>query len=106
MANLADIQKKIKELQEQEAEIIKKEKEQVISRILSDMTTYGITAEDLGIGSAKTQKKNKEDKKDKVVKYRKGDLTWSGGRGKKPQWVQEVISKESLAGLEKYRVEE
>ena len=94
MPTLADIRKKIQELKAQEEELVNKDKADVISRMHVDIENYGITADDLGFNVAKATKKSKEPKTAaKVVMYRKGDLTWSGGRGRKPQWVQEIYEK-------------
>lgn len=105
MTTLTDIQKKIKELQAQEAELINKEKNDVVARMLEQIKAYGITAQELGFDTPSTTKKTKEkDTTGKVVKYRNGDLVWSGGRGMKPKWVKEIISKEGIEALEKYKV--
>ena len=99
---LKDIQAKIKALEEEEQKLINEEKQTIIDRLKEEINTYHITAEDLGL-ELKAKKKNKAKK---VVKYRNGDLTWSGGRGIKPQWVQEIIKNDGEQGLEIFKVSE
>jgi DNA-binding protein H-NS len=70
-------------------------REQEIADAVADIKRkidlYGLTAEDLGLakstGPGATRSKNKA-----VVKYRgPNGETWSGGRGRKPQWVTQAL---------------
>lgn len=102
--NLAEIKKQIEELQKQANEIIEKERADVIADIREKISTYGITPEDLGLSSTKASKGKGKGHGSVAVKYKKGDDQWTG-RGRKPQWVQDVISKEGFEALEKYKVQ-
>jgi len=100
--NLTEIQRKIAELQQQEQELIKKEKESVIAGILEKINTYGITAQELGFSNSKAIKSQAKARTKSPAKYQKDGNEWTG-RGRKPKWVQELISKDGVQALEKYR---
>jgi DNA-binding protein H-NS len=104
MATLSDIRSQIEQLQRQEREIIANEKKSVIAQIRQQIAEYGISSADLGFpagdGAARGRKARSAPA---PVKYRRGDDTWSGGRGRKPQWVQEVLA--AGESIETYRVE-
>lgn len=54
------------------------------------MKTYGLTLQDIG-GADKTPRRRSGGSA-KKVKYRgPNGETWSGGRGRKPKWVQAVL---------------
>lgn len=102
--NIADINKQIEELQKQREELIAKEKANVIESIRQQIADYSITAEDLGLSSAKVSKGKTKAHGTAAVKYRKDGNEWSG-RGRTPAWAQEIISKEGKEAFEtKYKV--
>lgn len=107
MANLSlrQIRNEIEKLKVQAAQIEKQERSAAIETIKSLITEFNLSASDIGLGRPK-KSAPQSDKRHTAVRYRKGDLTWSGGRGVKPKWVYEIIAKQGLAALEKYRVEE
>jgi len=70
------------------AEAILREKPDVIDKMKKDIKFYGITAEDLGFTSKPSGSTSKVKSKP-PVKYRKGDLTWSG-LGRAPKWVRDI----------------
>lgn len=86
------------ELKEQAEKLLaeaERMREQEITDAVADIKRkidlYGLTAEDLGLaksaGPGRTRSKNKA-----VVKYRgPNGETWSGGRGRKPQWVTQAL---------------
>jgi DNA-binding protein H-NS len=86
------------ELKEQAEKLLaeaERMREQEIADAVADIKRkidlYGLTAEDLGLaksaGPGGTRAKNKS-----VVKYRgPNGETWSGGRGRKPQWVTQAL---------------
>jgi DNA-binding protein H-NS len=89
------------ELKEQAEKLLaeaERMREQEIADAISDIKRkielYGLTAADLGFaksgpGGAGTRGRNA---KSPVVKYRgPNGETWSGGRGRKPQWVQQAL---------------
>ena len=103
MATLSDIRSQIEQLQRQEREIIANEKKAVIAQIRQQIATYGISAADLGFPAGDGAGRGRKARSAPApVKYRRGDDTWSGGRGRKPQWVQEVLA--AGEDIEKYRV--
>jgi len=84
----------------------KAEKNKAIAEIAEKIKKHNITAEELGFHvTTVTKSKTKPTTTAKVVAYKneKGE-TWSGGRGPKPQWVKDVISKDGINALEKYKV--
>lgn len=101
--NLKDIQKEIEKLQKQAEEIKNKEKQSALKQARDLIEQYDLSAEELGFARAKSSRGRKAGTAKKVA-FRKGDLTWSGGRGAKPLWVKEILQKEGEAALEKYRV--
>lgn len=110
-SNLSEINAQIKALQAKADAIKNKELASVIAEIKSKIDEYGITGKQLGFGDSTPSKRGRKPgtkatsakpKKTPVVAYQKGDDTWSGGRGRKPAWVQEIISKGG--SIEKYRV--
>lgn len=103
MATLSDIRSQIEQLQRQEREIIANEKKAVIAQIRQQIAAYGISAADLGFSAVDGAGRGRKAKSaPAAVRYRRGDDTWSGGRGRKPQWVQEVLG--AGEDIEKYRV--
>jgi DNA-binding protein H-NS len=88
------------ELKEQAEKLLaeaERMREQEIADAVADIKRkidlYGLTAEDLGLaksgGPGRTRPKNKAAA---VVKYRgPNGETWSGGRGRKPQWVSQAL---------------
>lgn len=106
-STLASIQAQIEALEKQKQEIVSKEKENKILEMKKDISMYGITASELGFSVSMAQKIARATSKtttEKVVKYKNGDLTWSGGRGPKPKWIVEL----QAAGqdIEQYKVAE
>ena len=103
MATLSDIRSQIEQLQRQEREIVANEKRAVIAQIRQQIAEYGISAADLGFQAGDGAARGRKPRSTPApVKYRRGDETWSGGRGRKPQWVQEVLS--AGEDMEKYRI--
>lgn len=86
------------ELKEQAEKLLaeaERMREQEIADAVADIKRkidlYGLTPEDLGLaksaGPGRTRPKNKA-----AVKYRgPNGETWSGGRGRKPQWVTQAL---------------
>ena len=111
MSTLAQIRKQIEELQQKASEIQTREKESVLAEIRQKIVDYGITPQDLGLVPAKAPRKarttkakpRKAAKAKSEPKFRGPDgQMWSGGRGRKPAWVMEVIN--SGGDIEKYRI--
>lgn len=105
MPTLSEIRAQIDALQKQEQAIITQEKNMVIATIKQQIRDFNITAAELGLDASRSpagRKASRPAAGDRVVRYRRGDDTWTGGRGRKPQWVQEII--QAGEDIEKYRV--
>lgn len=101
---LKEIDAEIAKLQHQANEIRESEKAEVIARMKDAVAYYGITASDLGLGSA-ARKGNKAVKSDKAAetagKTKRGagrikfkddaGNSWSGF-GPKPKWFTEALA--------------
>src|SRR5690606_36514721 len=102
------IQAKISELQKQADQVYASEKKSVIADIKEKIKIYGLTAADLGLAkksesgkssapksstksSAKSKSKSKSKKAAPQFVGPNGE-TWSGGRGKRPAWVNEILA--------------
>ena len=113
MSTLTQIRQQIEQLQQQAAEIQAREKESVLADIRQKIIDYAITPQELGLTTpraarkpraapAKARGKGRAKPKAEAA-YRAPDgQAWSGGRGRKPRWVQEILA--SGGDLEKYRV--
>lgn len=117
MSKYAEIQAKITELQKQADEVYTSEKKAAIADIKDKIKTYGITAVDIGLekkaSAAKPARKSKAAVKTKTTAKTKPKTksaafvgpngeTWSGGRGKRPAWVNEILA--AGGDIEQYRV--
>ena len=87
------------ELKEQAEKLLaeaERMREQEIADAVADIKRkidlYGLTAEDLGLAKSAGPGRNRPKNKAAVVKYRgPNGETWSGGRGRKPQWVTQAL---------------
>ena len=110
MSSLAEIQAQIDALQEQANLIKNREKEGIISGLREKIKTYGLTAADLGLYVPETTVVRRAPRGSKIVskpepKYRdENGNEWSGGRGRRPQWV--IAAMEAGEDLENYRIAE
>lgn len=87
----AELRAQAEKLLAQAEEARQREMDEAIAEIKGKINLYGLTAQDLGfqIGRSFMAKKAKAPS---PVKYRgpKGE-TWSGARGRKPNWVLEAL---------------
>jgi len=99
MNTYAEIQKQIVELQKKAEQLRSQERSDAIADVKAKIKTYGLTASELGLsGSTRKPAKAKPN-----AKYRDGKgNTWSGGRGRKPQWVKDILT--SGQDIEKFAV--
>jgi DNA-binding protein H-NS len=87
------------ELKEQAEKLLaeaERMREQEIADAIADIKRkielYGLTASDLGFARSGPGGGRGKSTKPPVVKYRgPNGETWSGGRGRKPQWVQDIL---------------
>ena len=99
MGTLQEVQDQIKELRKLEERMLAEERTSVISEIRAQIDRYRISSAELGLGGGP---KRRGGAAQKVIRYRDGANTWSGGRGRKPTWVLEKLA--AGEDIEKYRV--
>ena len=91
MANkIDDLQKQIDALQREKDALLSKERSLAIEDINSKIKTFGIKARDLEFGEG--AKASAIGKPKVAMKYRSGANSWSG-RGRKPKWVEDHLTK-------------
>jgi DNA-binding protein H-NS len=101
MTTYSEIQEQIAQLQLKAEQLRLQEKNAVIAEIKSKMKTHGLTVADLGL--AASGKSSVKSKAPKTIKYRDAQgNTWSGGRGRKPDWVKAILA--AGQDLEKFAV--
>ena len=107
MSDLAQIQAQIAELTRQADEIKYQQKQGVVAEIKEKIALYGLTARDLGldISSQSSKSRGSEGKRGKAVPQYQDEHgnTWSGGRGRRPAWVLQII--EEGGNIEDYRIQ-
>jgi DNA-binding protein H-NS len=97
----SQLMKQIDHLQREAEELRRKEIEGVVDRIKDAIRVYGLTAADLGLGTARAPRKAKVSAKKRTarkagkattVKYRdEAGNTW-GGRGPRPAWLRNALA--------------
>lgn len=96
----AELQKQIANLQKAAEAARQKEIAGVVDRIREEIAAYGLTAVDLGLGSADRAGAARKRRGSKAAKARpEGDAafrdaegnTWSG-RGRRPRWVVQALA--------------
>lgn len=91
MATYLELKEQAERLLAQAEELREKEIADAIADIKEKIRLYGLTAEDLGLarGAARAPRARSGGA---AVKYRgPNGEAWSGGRGRKPQWVKEAL---------------
>ena len=92
MATYLELKQRAEKLMEEAEQMRQRETQDVIADIRQKMEAYGITLQDLGGGAAGRKRSVRGAAKSATVKYRgPNGETWSGGRGRKPRWVQEAL---------------
>jgi DNA-binding protein H-NS len=83
-----EIQAKIEELKAQAEQVRREERQQAIDMAKTMISTYDITARDLGLDKAPKVKTGPKPGNKVSPKYRdpQSGATWSG-RGKTPRWI-------------------
>ena len=102
MATYSELVSQAQALMAQAEQVRRQERAGVIADIKAKMKEYGITAEDLGAGSS--GRKGGAGKSKAPAKYQgpNGEL-WSGGPGRKPEWVKAVLA--AGQGLDQYLIQ-
>jgi DNA-binding protein H-NS len=90
MSTYAEIQKQIAELQQKAEQMRNQERNDAIASVKAQIKVFGLTAAELGlVGAGRKSTKSVG----RTVKYSDGKgNTWSGGRGRKPQWVKDALA--------------
>ena len=92
MATYLELKEQGERLLAQAEEMREKEIADAIADIKEKMRLYGLTAEDLGLSRGAGGKSPRGKAAAPVIKYRgPNGETWSGGRGRKPQWVTQAL---------------
>ena len=83
-----ELQAKIADLQAQAEQVRREERQQAIDMAKTMISTYDITARDLGLDKAPKTKTGPKPGNKVAAKYRdpQSGATWSG-RGKTPRWI-------------------
>jgi DNA-binding protein H-NS len=91
MATYTDLVSQANALMAQAEQVRKQELAGVISDIKAKMAQYGITLQDLGGAGRKSKGGVSKAKAPAKYKGPNGEL-WSGGPGRKPDWVKQVVA--------------
>lgn len=107
MASLEELQAQIAELTRQADEIKAREKLGVVAEAREKIQMYEITARELGLEvfppARRSGERSAASRARPEPKYRdEHGNEWSGGRGRKPLWVQEIQN--SGGDIEQYRI--
>lgn len=91
MSTYSELVSQAQALMAQAEQVRRQEFASVVTEIRAKMREFGITVEDLG--SAATARKGGTGKVKAPAKYKgpNGEL-WSGGPGRKPEWVKAVLA--------------
>ena len=93
MTTYLELKAKAEKLLAEAEELRVKEINEVISDIKEKIKSYGLTAQDLGLGGAARKSRAPAARKT-APRYRgPNGETWAGGRGRKPKWVTEALAK-------------
>ncbi len=105
MPTIVELQAQMAALQQQIEEKQAEGRKQALAEVIAKMDEFGITTADIDAAKAKSKGKKLviAAAKEKVIKYRMGENTWSGGKGPKPKWVKELL--EQGKKLEDYLVD-
>ena len=105
MNNIYEIQKQIDELLKQKNELIQQKKSEILEEVLKNIKTYGLTSEECGfqLTQAKPPKSKPAGKAKAEIKFLgPNNEEWSGGPGRRPEWVKAII--EAGGDIEQYRI--
>ena len=108
MATYIELKAQAEKLMQQAEALRLKERAEVIAQIQEKISIFELTANDLGLartatGVARKTRKSAAKSGPAAVKFRNDQgETWSGGRGRKPNWVLEVVN--SGGDMEKFRI--
>lgn len=101
MATYSDLVSQANALMAQAEQVRKQELAGVIADIKAKMAQYGITLQDLGGAGRKAKGGVSKAKAPAKYKGPNGEL-WSGGPGRKPDWVKQAIA--AGKNIESFRI--
>lgn len=103
MTTYSELMSQANALMAQAEQVRKNELANVIANIKAQMKEYSLTPEDLGFGASTGARKPSVGKSKAPAKFRgpNGEL-WSGGPGRKPDWVKKVL--EAGGNIENFRI--
>jgi DNA-binding protein H-NS len=98
MPTYLELKEQAEQLLAQAEQLREQETQQAIADIKAKMQAYGLTAADLGLapagGIARRAPRRGAVASKPAAKYRgPNGESWSGGRGRKPQWVVDALAK-------------
>ena len=92
MATYLELKQKAEKLMAEAEQMRVQETGEVIADIKEKIKAYGLQAQDLGFAGTARKRAPAGAGKSNTVKYRNAtSQTWSGGRGRKPQWVTDAL---------------
>ena len=93
MATYLELKQQAEKLLAEAEQMREKEIADAIADIKEKIRLYGLTAEDLGLArSSGPGRAGRPKNTAPAIKYRgPNGETWSGGRGRKPQWVTQAL---------------
>ncbi|TSE27672.1 H-NS family nucleoid-associated regulatory protein [Tepidimonas aquatica] len=100
MPTYAELKAQAEALLRQAEEMRQQERAGVIAELRAKMAEYGITAEELASG-ARGRRRASRTKGEPKYRGPNGE-TWSGGPGRKPEWVRQILA--AGGDLEQYRI--
>ena len=92
--DIQELDKQIAELQNRKQAILKEQRTQKLNEAKAIIKQFGFTASDLGIAAGVNKNVLVSIKKTLEAKYANPNdpsLTWHGGKGPKPKWVNEFL---------------
>jgi len=90
MSTYAQLMEQAKELMAMAEKARLEEKAKAVAEIRALMAEKGVTLQDL-TGNGRSGRASKKDPANAKYRGPNGEL-WSGGRGRKPQWVQDALA--------------
>jgi len=93
MATYLELKAKAEKIMAEAEELRIKELDGLIAEIKQKIKDHGLTAEDLGLAGAGKKRSARAAPAKPPRRYRgpNGEI-WSGGRGRKPNWVSEALA--------------
>lgn len=92
MATYLELKQQAEKLLAQAEQMREQEIADAISDIKEKIRLYGLTAQDLGLAASGPGRAGRAKSAPPAAKYRgPNGESWSGGRGRKPQWITQAL---------------